>query len=386
MKKIAILIAFILFYSCEEKKITSKEYYNKFEKEKKEKSLIQKISLEINTIKINKNIETSYSGNFTIFDNSLVFNDVFFGYLFHFDKNLKVLSKNFGIGNQSNELKGDDYIIYSDISNKFYVLSSKTGIIAVINSKFQKEKEFKINFNIKRTKEEVINEPLPYLMDSYELDYGYDGILKVFDENHLAIAVTSSHPKFNGYFNSNFYYENSRIIALINLEEQYIDKLVGRRPTIFLKNRLPNYDHFNYEINKGSIYLNFYPEASIYKIDKEKDTLQSVFGVKGNDMRTSYVTTNSYEKAHNREFEDYNNYNFYNSLYIDDNLIFRGYTKRNSKNDGLQIYKYEVLIADLNFPKGYKIIGKIDNDYYASKIEIKKSEDMNVLKLKLTGL
>ena len=73
-------------------------------------------------------------------------------------------------------------------------------------------------------------------------------------------------------------------------------------------------------------------------------------------------------------------------MYIDDNFIFRGYTKSNLKNDGLQVYKNDLLIADLNFPKGYKIIGKIDNDYYASKIEIKKREDMHVLKLKLTGL
>lgn len=204
MKKLTLFIVFVILYSCEEKKITSKEYYNNFEKQKKEQSLIQKITLEIDTIKIDNNIETSYSGNFTIFENSLVFNDVFFGYLFHFDKNLKILSKNLGIGNKSHELKGADYIIYSDITNKLYVLSSKTGIIAVINSNFQKEKEFKINFNIKRTREEVINEPLPYLMDSYELDYGYNGILKVFDENHLAIAITSSHPKFNGYFNSKF--------------------------------------------------------------------------------------------------------------------------------------------------------------------------------------
>jgi len=385
MRKIALFILFLLLLSCEEKKITSNEYFNK-KNQKLEDSNLQKIKVEIDTIKINNNIETSYNGNFTIYKNSLVFNDIFFGYLFHFDKKLRLISINLGVGNQQNELKGADYIIYSDITNKLYVLSSKTGIIAVINSKFQKEKEFKINFNIKRTREEVINEPLPYLMDSYELDYGYNGILKVFDENHLAIAITSSHPKFNGYFNSNFYYENSRIIALINLEDEYIDKLIGRRPTIFLKKQLPNYDHFNYEINKGSIYLNFYPESSIYKIDKKKDTLQSVFGVKGNDMRTSYVTTNSYEEAHDREFEDYNNYNFYNSLYIDDNLIFRGYTKSNKKNDGLQIYKNEVLIADLNFPKGYKIIGKIDKDYYASKIEIKNSEDMHVLKLKLTGL
>ena len=267
MRKLTLFIIFVILYSCEEKKTTSKEYYNNFEKQKIEESKLQKITIKIDTLNIRTDIETSFSGNFTICKNSLVFNDLFFGYLFHFDKELKYLSKNLGIGNQSNELKGADYMTYSNVTNKMYVLSSKTGIVAVINSKFQKEKEFKINFNIKRTKEEVINEPLPYLMDSYELDYGYDSVLKVFDENHLAIAITSSHPKFNGYFNSTNYYKNSRIIALVNIEDEYIDKLIGRRPPLFLTNQLPNYDHFNYEINKGFLYLNFYPEAKIYKIN-----------------------------------------------------------------------------------------------------------------------
>lgn len=376
----------VFLFSCEKEKITSKVYYDTLENSNRKVNFADKIRVTIDTLVAPTDIETSFNGNFTISKNSIVFNDVFFGYLFEFDKNLKLLSKNFGIGNKSNELKGADYIVYSDITNKYYVLSSKTGILAVINSKFQKEKEFRINFNIKRTKEEVIHKPLPYLMDSYELDYGYDGILKVFDEYHLAIAITSSHPKFNGYFNSKFYYENSRILALINLKKGYIDRLIGRRPPLYLKNQLPNYDHFNYEIKNNTIYLNFYPEATIYKIDKEEDVVQSAFGVQGSEMKTNYTRTYSYEEAYMREFEDYNKYNFYNSLYVDDNLIFRGYSKNNTKKDGLQIYKSEVLIADLNFPKGYKIIGKIDKAYYASKNVIKRREDMILLKLKFSRL
>lgn len=376
----------VVLFSCEKEKITSKVYYDTLENSNRKVIFADKIRVTIDTLVAPTDIETSFNGNFTISKNSIVFNDVFFGYLFEFDKNLKLLSKNFGIGNKSNELKGADYIVYSDITNKYYVLSSKKGILAVINSKFQKEKEFKINFNIKRPMEKVIHEPLPYLMDSYELDYGYDGILKVFDEYHLAIAITSSHPKFNGYFNSKFYYENSRILALINLKKGYIDRLIGRRPPLYLKNQLPNYDHFNYEIKNNTIYLNFYPEATIYKIDKEEDVVQSAFGVQGSEMKTNYTRTYSYEEAYMREFEDYNKYNFYNSLYVDDNLIFRGYSKNNTKKDGLQIYKNVVLIADLNFPKGYNIIGKIDNAYYASKNVIKRKEDMHLLKLKFSRL
>ena len=56
MKKLTLFIVFVILYSCEEKKITSKEYYNNFEKQKKEQSLIQKITLEIDTIKVKKNI------------------------------------------------------------------------------------------------------------------------------------------------------------------------------------------------------------------------------------------------------------------------------------------------------------------------------------------
>ena len=73
-------------------------------------------------------------------------------------------------------------------------------------------------------------------------------------------------------------------------------------------------------------------------------------------------------------------------MYVNNNLVFRGYTKNDAKNDGMQIYKNQKLLADLDFPKGYKIIGKIDSYYYASKISIKRREDMTLLKLKITGL
>jgi hypothetical protein len=315
-----------------------------------------------------------------------VFNDLFFGYLFQFEKNLILLSKHFGLGKNSNELIGADYITYSTITDKYYVLSSKTGVIAVINSKFQKEKEFEINYNIKRSREEVISNPLAHLMDSYEIDYGYDALLNVFDENHIAIAVTSSHPKFNGYYNSKYYYENSRVIALINIEDEYIDRLIGRRPPLFLKKQLPNYDHFNYQVANDNIYLNFFPEATIYKIDKNADTLMEAIGVKGKEMKTDYVATSTYKEAYKRELQDYTQYSFYNSLYVNGKFIFRGYTKNGLKKDGMQIYKNQQLLADLDFPKGYKIIGKIDNYYYASKISIKRKEDMTLLKIKINGL
>lgn len=385
LKKIILLTLIGLFFSCkEEKQATSKHYYNKNNTNKEKFNT--EIVFTIDTLEIDSDIETSFNGNYTINKNTIVFNDLFFAYLFQFDKKLKIVSKHFGLGKNANELLGADYVTYSNITDKYYVLSSKTGVIAVINSKFKKEKEFEINFNIKRSREEVTNKPLAHLMDSYEIDYGYDGLLNIFDENHIAIAITSSHPKFNGYFNSKYYYENSRVIALINIEDEYIDRLIGRRPPLFLKKQLPNYDHFNYQVVNDSIYLNFYPEATIYKIDKNADTLMEAIGVKGKEMKTDYVATSTYSEAYKRELEDYTQYDFYNSLYVNNNLVFRGYTKNDAKNDGMQIYKNQKLLADLDFPKGYKIIGKIDSYYYASKISIKRREDMTLLKLKITGL
>ena len=385
MKKNIILLFLLLFFSCKKEKLVSSiNYYNKTKPV--QINLCENINYKLDTLIPVKNLETSFSGSYIISGNQIIFNDIHFGYLFSFDKNLKLLSKHFGLGKNSNELIGADYITYSTITDRYYVLSSKTGVIAVVNSKFQKEKEFEINFNIKRNREEVISNPLAHLMDSYEIDYGYDGLLNIFDENHIAIAVTSSHPKFNGYFNSKYYYENSRVIALINIEDEYIDRLIGRRPPLFLKKQLPNYDHFNYQVVNDSIYLNFYPEATIYKIDKNADTLMEAIGVKGKEMKTDYVTTSTYKEAYKREFQDYTQYSFYNSLYVNGKFIFRGYTKNDLKKDGMQIYKNQQLLADLDFPKGYKIIGKIDNYYYASKISIKRKEDMMLLKIKINGL
>ena len=256
MKKIKIFLFLLFLISCKkEEEITNINYFNKAIINKSIKK--ENIKLSIDTICPSSNLETSFNGSYTLVNDKIIFYDVYFGYLLCFDKNLNLLSKHFGRGKNSNELIGADYITYSTITDKYYVLSSKTGVIAVINSKFQKEKEFEINFNIKRSREEVINEPLAHLMDSYEIDYGYDALLNVFDENHIAIAITSSHPKFNGYFNSKYYYENSRVIALINIEDEYIDRLIGRRSPLFLKNQLPNYDHFNYQVVNDSIYLNF---------------------------------------------------------------------------------------------------------------------------------
>lgn len=385
MKK-TYLIILIVFYSCVEDNRTSIDYYNKNYQVDNINSFSKKIDLKVDTVNVDLNgLETSYNGNFIIYQNKFLFNDLFFGYIFQFDEDLKLNLKKFGLGNGHDELKGIDYVTYSPFNNKFYVLSSKTGIISVINEEFKKEKEFKINFNIKRSKDEVISNPLPHLMDSYELDYGYEGIFKVYDENHLAIAVTSSHPKFNGYYDSMFYYRNARILALINIEDEYVDRLIGRRPIYFLENQLPNFDHFNFEIYNKILFYNFYPEHQIYKTNTNEDTLISVFGNEGIEMKKDYVQTKSYNDAFKRENEDYTVFNFYNSLFVDDNFVFRGYTT-NNKYDGLQIYQKDKLLDDLNFPKGYKIIGKIGSNYYASKILIKKSEDMHVLKIKISGL
>jgi hypothetical protein len=386
MKKILLLfIAYISFYSCvrNKKNIESnaQQYYD-VQSLEDGNNINSIIDLKIDTIIIANNIPTSFVGDFWVDNKAIYFSDKYFNYVFEFDLNGELANTFLGKGDGPKEIPDLDDIIPLQ-NGDFAVLSSSTSSIYYFDSRWTIIERNVIDFEINRSREEVLKEPKPSISDPYELETGYDGILKNWNKNYLAIGMNASHPKFNGYFNSDFFYNFSRIIGLINKKTGKIEKLVGRRSPIFLeKKNIPNFNHFSFEIDDNYLYVSFYSDSVIYVIDKKTELAMGKFGKSGLNMRTNYLLTDTYEEALNNEISDLQNFGYYKDLKLipEENLIFRSYTKgSNSTTDGLQVYKDFNLIADLKVPVGFKIIGKVKN-YFIATVKDPEENDEETLK------
>ena len=110
------------------------------------------------------------------------------------------------------------------------------------------------------------------------------------------------------------------------------------------------------------------------------------FGVAGRDMNTKYRLTKKFEIAEANYGEDYETYAYYNDLYYDTSsgLLFRTYCKgNNAVSDGLQIYKDKKLLADVDVPVGFRIIGFVKNKLFASVFDANEEAELKLYHVKL---
>lgn len=382
------MIFSLAFFSCNEEKakldIASSDYYdvpnlstnNNYKKVKK---------IEINSSKMDSTISSSFVGNLWVNDNSLYFSDSYFNYVFHLDANGNHINTFLGRGEGPNEISDLDDIVAND-NGSYTVLNTSSSSIYNFDKDWKRINKVHIDFGMKRSYKEVIDNPEPSLPESYELETGYNDIMMNWDDKYVAMSVSASHPSFNGYFKSDLFYNHSRVLALIDKKTGMIEEFIGRRPPIYLeKQNIPSFNHFKFETDIKNAYLSFMPDPNIYVIDKTTKLAIGKFGAPGKDMKINYRLTDNYEQAQKNEIEDLTIYGYYSSIKLipEENLVFRTYTRgQGSTNDGLQIYKNYNLIGDVTVPKGFKIIGKIDDDYIGATSKEISEEEVLIYKIK----
>ncbi len=388
MKTLIKLLFFLLVISCSKDKtkdITSTEYYSKAKNLATKNSLSKVATIELKTSKMDSSINSSFVGNLWVNNNKLYFSDSHFNYVFNLDSNGNLINTHLGKGGGPTEIEDLDDIVPNK-DGTYTVLSSYDTSIYNFDRSWNRISKVNIDFNLKRSYTEVLKNPEPSLPESYELETGYEDILRYWDRDYVAMAVSASHPSFNGYYDSDLFYNNSRIITLINKKTGMIEEFLGRRPPIYLKRQnIPSFNHFKFEVDKEKVYLSFFPDSNIYLIDKKSKLAFGKFGEPGREMKTSYRLTDNYEQALENEAVDLEIYGYYKHLKIipEDNLIFRSYTKgKDTTTDGLQIYKNYNLIGDLDVPKGFKMVGKINDDYIATISKETSDEDVLIYKVK----
>ncbi|MCX6327673.1 MAG: hypothetical protein NT144_13635 [Bacteroidia bacterium] len=376
--KITLTILFLL--SCKNKQdfFFTKPVSN--ERDIKIKDLI------IETIQLQK-IETSFTGILKIHGDLLYFADARFCWVYVFDKNCNLLSKNLGQGGGPKELNTGMIDLFEPLRDDNFIFIGSGNDCHLYNNKFERIRKFVIDKGTSMSnKKQMINITADM---KWVYTLCYPKLIARNYNNYLFYNVYVDHPNYNMCTSAD-YYKNGRIIAKMNLKNGKIEEILGRISPEYQKHHfigqfgLPSFDISS----EGDFYVCFEADPVIYVYDKNY-SLKEAFGTKGRNMNTSYKEIsliNEFKREVQSQREECGYYDFIE--YIDERgLLFRSYTKGNKETtDGLQIYKGDCLIADVDVPKNFKILGYIEPYFYSDVIIDEENGVLKVYRFKLDKL
>jgi hypothetical protein len=321
-----------------------------------------------------------------IFDGSIFFIDQKFCWVFQFDSDGGFISRNLGQGRSPKEISTsgiDGFLHLADGKNIFIGPSRDAYIFDKI---WHKVNQFSINLNEIRPDKELMSNPSPDDISIYTFDYE-KFILRSDSKGNVFIPIYSELRNFNG-FQSFDYYRSARILAKLDIEKRTITGLYGRRSPEYLKYRfIGHHAFFSYDIDdEGNFYICHEIDSLIYVYNPHFEFKYS-FGISGHNMDTDYQQISEFDIKKIRElyFVDRPKRGYYNEIekFDDYDILFRSYTRKElSPKDGLQIYKNEILVADIEVPKGFSVFGLIDDYFYAHTSIDEENELIKIYKFK----
>ncbi|CAL2089320.1 hypothetical protein [Tenacibaculum sp. 190524A05c] len=378
MRIVFVFLCLIIIVSCSKAK-SDKDFFNG--KNFSQKRIIID-SIKIDTLDFEV-VESSFDGFLKIDNNNINFIDSRFGWFFTFDKYGHLISKNLGQGAGPKEINTGFIDAYIKLSNGKHVFIGSGYDVHIHNEDFEREKILIMQWDLKNESYEINPQNLnPEMHRLYSPDYSNFNLQQISD-NEIYFPILAQHRFFNK-FNSHRYFEESRILAKLNLDSKKIESLEGRKSREYLRySFLSNYDFFDYQhsLKSNKTFITYEVDSLIYVYDKSFNNIYS-FGNSGKHIgNTDFF---EYKGGLNNEKEFREAYTFeksktgfYKNLiyFEDEDILIRTYFIGNSRTqDGMQVYIKNELIADVRVPKAFKVIGKI-GDYFYSDIVINEEDN-----------
>jgi len=327
----------------------------------------------------------SGSGFFRIENDKILFFDDSFLQISVFGQKGNFLDYKLGMGSGDTEINAFRFYIPTKNQNIFL----QTDYEFKIYDKTWKNtgKSFKWNWLDRAS---VINAPSPDNPNMYDInwqtpdrgnkDFPVNSRGDIYFPVHIIGGVSKQINKFTSIF-----YEKGNPIGVIDSKTGTLKQVFGRYPKIYTEKKyLTLFSYNSMAIKNDSLFVQYAASPEIYVYSPDHEPVYS-FGTAGKGISTNYpLISNENEYANQKEL-NIPAYGIYTALYIDaeKNLIFRTYTKQYSLNSGLQIYRNDVLIADITVPYKFNIVGKIGSTYFADGIIDKKGGKLGIYKLDL---
>lgn len=346
MRSSIVLLAFLLLVGCsrQEQKWPNIQPSPAARQIRIESVTLDKVSLD--------SVYCSGIG-FSVFANNVIsFFDSYLGYLYSFEIDGTFRERRYGFG------KGAEEVI---IHNPFGFCMNENGNLVLIGNSLDVETHTlqgdRDYFMIKHRQNDAGSSE-----DFSTYSHSMMPEVHTRGDSEILYCLFCEHPNFNMINHTAKFLEESYHLAVIDKNTHEGKVIVKGFPSKYYESphKLFAFSYIHYDLLPGSdkMLVSFEGTPELYLCDS-MGRPQHAFGSPGKDMDQDYLPVNSFEAddiknfRRNRETKGY-----YGPVKVHGRYVFRSYKKGAvSSSDGLQIYEDEVLIADLDVPKDFCVIG-----------------------------
>lgn len=314
-------------------------------------------------------VQSSLMGVLVMNGDKLNFIDYQFGRVYQFDTDGAFTDIAVDRGRGPSELPRGGITFYSQLPDDGHLFIGSSYDFYVFNSGYERLQDSMIRWQQDRPLEYLHNNPTPEDHRSYNLAYFMGDVRTSGDVAFLPLL--GGEPQFTAFnFTTDLFASEARILASMNLETGEVDRIFGRLSPEYAQNPPSRLFPFLFYdmIDDDTFAISYAADPNFYLFSTAFEHL-ATFGSEGRDMDRAYE---DFSGVSERDFEDFlleqwmSKDVFSSVTFIPEtNLLFRGYTRRGDADmDGMQIYRDNVLIADVDVPNMRKVIGYHDGWYY----------------------
>ena len=322
--------------------------------------------VEIDTLMVSLE-HASGMGNYFMRDSVITFVDAKTCVFYDIDLNGNIMGSYFRRGNGKNEIPSllYAYPIENDTSDRAVILDNSNGITLYNMESKQMISRGLADFGWRHR--HVKSYKIPELYNfSYFTDFGVsfylDSDSKLLFQTNIVNRSTRTPNTVEKYR-----YTDGAVLGRLNLETMKVENVFGHFPDIYESSPMPHLEFFQYVIHEDKLYMNHTVDSLIY-VYQYPDIPLYTFGYECQKIDRDYTVT---KKIDNSAFfkKDLAHVGFNTGLQLipELNVLCRTYIKSAATGEsGMQIYKECDLIADIDVPAFFKLLGYSDGYFYGS--------------------
>ncbi len=317
-------------------------------------------SLAIDTVCVDSIELCSYTGFSGTYGNSLYFFDEQLCYLYPVSLDGKVGKRRLGMGHSAWEvpITRPSGVSYSEESGRLIMLGGS------YDAYIYDEKN-----GVERIDMQVRGDKTSYASSSaYTL---WDEVVMRNDASAFYYNVFGNNEAVD-IFHQKDHFKNTAILMRVDVKDGTMTP-IGKYSDYYVENKdkIKHLPYYYFDVaEEGGFYVTYQADSLIYQYDADFHLVHS-FGFQGSGMNTDYSNPGTtYEEFAEAVGKDMQNAGYYYWIEHVGDYTFRSYRKSGTAaTDGLQIYQDRTLIADVDVPHGFRVVGAVDG-YFVTQIKI----------------